>query len=111
MAIDPGAAELMRDDLSAVDGLSEQKMFGGLGFMRSGHMLTGVMSTGALLYRVGKDRQDRALSLPGVALMEHGGRRMGGFVMLSGEAQSDDTLRAELLSMALDNAALLPPKE
>lgn len=111
MAIDPGAAAMMRDDLSALDGVSEKKMFGGMGFMRDGHMLTGVMSTGALLYRVGKPRQDHALALPGVSLMEHGGRRMGGFVMLSGAAQADDELRTELLSLALDNAAELPAKE
>lgn len=111
MAIDPGAAEMMRDDLSTLDGISEKQMFGGMGFMHAGHMLTGIMSTGALLYRVGKPRQDAALTLPGVSLMKHAGRVMGGFVMLSGDAQADDKLRAELLSMALENAAELPQKE
>lgn len=111
MAIDPGAADLMREDLSALDGVSEKKMFGGLGFMRNGHMLTGIMSDGALIYRVGKDRQDRALDWPGVSMMAGNGRVMGGFVTLQGEAQADDDLRAQLLSLALDNAAELPPKE
>lgn len=111
MAIDPGAAQMMRDDLSALDGLSEKKMFGGLGFMRDGHMLTGVMSQGALMYRVGKSRQDAALSLPGVAMMQGNGRVMGGFVTLQGDALADDDLRRTLLSMALENAAELPPKE
>lgn len=111
MAIDPGAAQLMRDDLSALTGISEKKMFGGLGFMRAGHMLAGVMSTGALLYRVGKPREDAACALEGVGVMEHGGRRMGGFVMLTGAAQADDDSRAALLTMALENAAELPPKE
>ena len=111
MAIDPGAAEMMRDDLSALDGISEKKMFGGLGFLRDGHMLTGIMSTGALLYRVGKPREAQALALPGVAPMAMGDRVMGGFVMLTGEAQADEENRARLLALALENAAELPPKE
>lgn len=111
MAIDPGAAQLMRDDLSDQDGISEKKMFGGLGFMRAGHMLTGVVSHGALLYRVGKSRQEQALTLPGVALMQGNGRTMGGFVLLTGDAQADDDLRAHLLGLALENAQELPPKE
>ncbi|MFV0385854.1 TfoX/Sxy family protein [Paracoccus sp. (in: a-proteobacteria)] len=111
MAIDPGAAELMRGDLAAIDGISEKKMFGGMGFMLRGNMLTGIMSTGALLYRVGKPRQDRALAIPGVLLMEHGGRVMGGFVMLADEAQANDDLRATLLMFALENADDLPVKE
>lgn len=111
MAVDPGAADLMRGDLAALDGISEKKMFGGLGFMQGGHMLAGIMSGGALLYRVGKPRQDRALAREGVSVMEHAGRRMGGFVMVEGEAQADDDLRAELLQLALQNHAELPPKE
>ena len=111
MAVDPGAAQMMRDDLAHLDGLSEKKMFGGMGFMRDGHMLTGVVSHGALLYRVGKARQDAALARPGVSMMEGNGRTMGGFVILQGDALADDDLRAELLSMALANAAELPPKE
>ena len=109
IAFDPGTAELMRDDLSALDGISEKKMFGGLGFMQGGHMLTGVMSTGALMYRVGKTRQAQAQAMPGVGPMEHGGRSMGGFVVLSGDAMADDDRRAALLAMALQNAQELPP--
>ncbi|TRW95490.1 TfoX/Sxy family protein [Paracoccus sp. M683] len=111
MAVDPGTAQLMRDDLSALDGISEKKMFGGLGFMRGGHMLSGVMSTGALLYRVGKARQAQAQAMPGVGPMEHGSRTMGGFVTLTGEAMADDDQRATLLALALANAQDLPAKE
>lgn len=111
MAIDPGTAELMREDLADLDGIREKPMFGGLGFMLAGHMLAGIMSSDSLIYRVGKPRQDRALALPGVRVMEHGGRRMGGFVMLDGPAQADDGLRATLLQFALQNHAELPPKE
>lgn len=111
MAVDEGAADLMRDDLAAVDGIVEKPMFGGLGFMLRGHMLGGVMSGGALLYRVGKPQQDQAVARDGVSIMQHGGRTMGGFVMVEGDAQADDDLRADLLRLALDNHAELPPKE
>lgn len=111
MAVDPGALDLMRGDLAGIDGISEKSMFGGLGFMMAGHMLGGIMSGGALLYRVGKARQNSATGHDGVSVMQHGGRIMSGFVMVEGEAQADDDLRAGLLRMALDNHADLPPKE
>lgn len=37
MARDPGLEELMRDQLSIVEGLSEKAMFGGLAWLMNGH--------------------------------------------------------------------------
>lgn len=111
MAADPGMVEQMRDDLSALDGISEKTMFAGLGFMRAGHMLTGVTSQGALMYRVGKAREAEALALPDVGRMGDGTRTMGGFVVLTGDGAADDDRRARLLALALDNAADLPARD
>ena len=111
MAVDPGAAALMREDLSHLADLSEKPMFGGMAFMREGHMLAGVMSDGGLIYRVGKPREADACAMPGVGPMQSGERRMGGFVVLSGQPMADDDLRRRLLDLALINAADLPAKD
>lgn len=111
MAADPGLVALLRDDFSDIERLREKPMFGGMGLMLQGHMVAGVMSSGALLYRPGKPREVQALALPQVTPMAHGGRRMGGFVMLAGEAAADDETRAALKALSLQNHAELPPKE
>ena len=79
MAIDPGAAEMMRDDLSALDGISEKKMFGGLCFLSGGHMICG-LHKGGTMYRVGKESYAEALTLPGVQPMLMGDRPMAAMV-------------------------------
>ena len=48
MAYDKGLAQIMRDDLCDVIGISEKKMFGGLAFMYAGHMVCGIHKDGAM---------------------------------------------------------------
>lgn len=109
MAYSEHMAETMRADLGVEPGLSEQKMFGGLCFLLHGHMVCGIMKTGAM-YRPGKDRMDAALAL-GAQPLAFTGRKMGGLVEIDDAAFEDDTLRARLTELALANAASLPPKE
>jgi len=52
MAYDEGLAQIMRDDLCDVIGISEKKMFGGLAFMYASHMVCGIHKDGAM-FRVG----------------------------------------------------------
>lgn len=108
MAYDTGLAQILRD---ALDGSRtvEKKMMGGLSFMSDGHMLCGVHKNGAMV-RVGKPNYDRALAIPGVRPMTFTGRPMSGFVDVSDEACADDTRRGQLLAMAQDYIATLPPK-
>lgn len=113
MAVEPAAAAILRGDLAALDGISEKPMFGGLGFMRGGHLLAGVTSGGGFFYRTGKSREVAAQAHPGVAPFADasGRRKMGGFVILSPDHRGDGATRAALLDLALQNAAELPPKE
>lgn len=53
----------VRSALSAVKGVTEVKMFGGIGFMLNRNLLVGASKRGLLL-RVGKDRQSQALAQP-----------------------------------------------
>lgn len=109
MAYDEGLAEQMREDLGDLPGAQEKKMFGGLCFMSRGNMVCGVHRNGAM-YRVGKAHYDAALALPGVRPMAFTGREMKGFVEADDEVLADDTLRLQLIAMARDFAATLPPK-
>ena len=60
-------AEKLRAALPA-RGLSEQKMFGGIGFMLNGNMIAGASKRGLLL-RVGKERYSEALARSGARPM------------------------------------------
>ena len=63
VAAETGAlADRLRAALPA-EGRSEQKMFGGIGFMLNGNMVAGTSKRGLLL-RVGKERYEDALSRP-----------------------------------------------
>ncbi len=109
MAYDEGLAQLLRDDLAG-EPVTETKMFGGLCFLRAGHMVCGV-HRGGVMVRVGKPNQDAAMAIPGVSPMMFTGRPMAGMVDVSDEASVDDARRARLIGMALDFARGLPPKK
>jgi len=117
MAYDEGLAQLMRDDLAHLDGVTEKKMFGGIAFMTGGNMICGVHKDGAM-FRVGKDREAEAHSLDGVGKMLFTGRPMGGMVDAAPEAMvdaapeamADDSTRGHLMALALAHAKSLPPK-
>ena len=109
MAYDEGLAQLLRDELAEVPGVSERKMFGGLCFQVNGHMVCGVHQGGGMA-RVGKVAEPEALTIPGVAPMSFTGRKMGGMVDVTEATLVDDALRARIVSMALSYARSLPAK-
>lgn len=108
MAYDEGLVQLMRDDL-ADEPVTEKKMFGGLAFLREGHMLCGVHKGGAM-FRVGKTHQAQALAIDGVGPMQFTGRPMAGFVETDEDTITDDHRRGELMTLALGFVKTLPPK-
>lgn len=109
MAYDTGLAEILRSDFADVDGITERKMFGGLCFMKDGHMVCGVHKDGGMA-RVGKGAEDDALKIAGVAPLSFTGRPMGGMVDVSEDTLADDALRHQIVTMALGFVATLPPK-
>ncbi|MGE3718704.1 MAG: TfoX/Sxy family protein, partial [Bauldia sp.] len=89
--------------------VTEQKMFGGIGFMIQGNMIAGVSPRGLLL-RVSKDEDAGALARRGARPMEHGGRTMTGFIYVDpATIESEDGLRS-WLDIALRYVRALPPK-
>jgi TfoX N-terminal domain len=108
MAYDPGLAQTLRDALSDLP-MAEKNMFGGLAFLLNGHMVCGLHKGGAMV-RVGKGNYEAALTLPGVRPMLFTGKPMAGMVDVADVSVEDDSLRGQLLDMALTTVRALPPK-
>lgn len=109
MAYDEGHAQIFRDSLAQLQGITEKKMFGGLCFMLNGNMLCGVHKDGGMA-RVGKENEAVALELAGIEPLSFTGRKMGGMVDVNLEAIEDDEVRAAVLELALDFVGALPAK-
>jgi TfoX/Sxy family transcriptional regulator of competence genes len=109
MAYDEGLAQLIRDDLTEVAGITEKKMFGGLCFLLHGHMVAGVHKGGGM-FRVGKAAEPQARAIDGAGPMDFTGRPMGGMVNATDDLMVDDARRTVLLGLALTHAKSLPPK-
>ena len=109
MPYDEGLAQIMRDDLCDVIGISEKKMFGGITFMYAGHMVCGSHKDGAM-FRVGKNQKAEAKAIEGAGAMMFTGRKMGCLIDVTDEAFVDDDRRAVWMGMALRHAQSLPPK-
>ena len=108
MDADELAAEV-RTILARTAGVTEMRMFGGIGFMLNGNLLAGASRRGLLL-RVGKDRQAELLAAnPGSRPMVMRGRTMEGYLYLDGPALNADTIKAALRT-ARDFVRGLPAK-
>lgn len=108
MAVDPHLVEQLRDVLGDHPGLSEKKMFGGLCFMLNGNMLCATR-VGRFMFRVGKESEAEALDMPGAEPMQHGIRRMPGFIWVdAGEAI--ETGLDRWTALALRYVGGMPPK-
>jgi TfoX/Sxy family transcriptional regulator of competence genes len=103
-------ADRIRTLLSPGDSIHEQKMFGANAFMSNGNMLVAPMKDGSLLVRVGKEGMESALLQPGASVMDMGGRTMGGFVVVSGDALEEDFALGEWIDRAFAFVKTLPSK-
>ncbi len=109
MAYNEELADRVRDALGARENLTERKMFGGIGFMLSGNMATGVIRDD-LIIRLDPEEGERALDEPGVRMFDLTGRPMTGWLLVGPEATaSDEGLRA-WVDRGAAFAESLPPK-
>jgi len=113
MAYDEDLTERMRHALEGIGETSEKRMMGGVCFFLNGNMLSGAdrnkEGIRRFMFRVGKDNLAEALKRPDAAAMELGGRRMGGFVFVDGEACGDAALN-DWIERARSFVATLPAK-
>jgi len=108
MAMDEKLAENVRKALSGVSGVTEVKMFGGIGFMLHGNMAVAASDRG-LLVRVGKEGDAEALRLPGASAMVMRGRTMTGYVRVAGIPLDARTVKG-WVERARAHVNTLPPK-
>ena len=108
------ASEELSDRIRALPSphltVTERKMFGGRCFMLDGNMLVGPMKDGSLLVRVGKERYDEALALPGARPMTMGARTMSGFIEVTGDVLEDDEVLLDWIELARSFVTTLPAK-
>lgn len=88
---------------------SEMKMFGGLAFLRNGHMFVGIIGED-LMARVGKPAYETALSLPHARAMDFNGRPMPGYVFVGAGGIALDPALRQWMDRAEDFVATLPAK-
>ena len=81
MAYDEDLADRIRELITTTHAVTEQKMFGGIGFMLNGNMLVAASDRG-LLARVGEHAQETALEQAGARLMMMKGRAFPGYVQI-----------------------------
>jgi hypothetical protein len=110
MAYDEELAHRIRELVSDEPALTEQKMFGGLGFMVGGNMAVAASGQGGLLVRVDPDESEAIVSGTPAYPMEMRGRQMAGWLRVDpDEVEGDDALRG-WVERGVTYARSLPPK-
>ena len=109
MAYSEELAVRVREAIKGREGITEKKMFGGIGFMLNGNMCCGVANDD-LVVRVGADQHEARLTEPHVRPMDFTGRPMKGFVYISPEGIKDDDALKKWLDRGVSFALSLPKK-
>ena len=99
-------ADRLRAALPA-KGVTERRMFGGIGFMLDGNLVCAASKRGVLL-RVGKEGHQDALAR-GAKAMEMRGRKLEGYVFVD-PASLEETALRRWIETAVAHVRTLPPK-
>lgn len=110
MAYDEELAERIRALLGNRAGLTEQKMFGGLGFMIGGNMAIAASGQGGILVRVDPDESDELVTSSPAEPMEMRGRKMPGWLRVGSGDVADDVALAEWVERGAGYASSLTRK-
>jgi hypothetical protein len=110
VAYDEQLASRIRERVSGEDGLTEQKMFGGLAFLIGGNMAVAASGQGGLLVRVDPTGSDELVETTPAEEMQMRGRRMSGWLRLdSADVEADGELSA-WVARGVEFARSLPAK-
>jgi TfoX/Sxy family transcriptional regulator of competence genes len=109
MAFNEVLAERIRLALSRKRGITEKKMFGGIGFLLNGNMLVGVWNE-SLIVRLNPDEYEEALREPHVKEFDITGRAMKGWVLVEPEGVADDEQLKGWIQQAVKFVGKLPAK-
>ncbi len=110
MAYDPELADRLREILQDEPGLTEQRMFGGLGFMLDGNMAVAASSGGGILLRIDPARCGELADGVRARRFEMRGRAMDGWLDVDPAAAETDAALHEWVAHGVAYARSLPPK-
>lgn len=110
MAYDEELAHRIREIVQGEPGLTEKRMFGGLGFMINGNMAVAASSQGGLLLRVDPADTPALVSQPAAARFEMRGREMDGWLRIDPSGLDTDDQLSSWVSHGVTHARSLPAK-
>jgi TfoX/Sxy family transcriptional regulator of competence genes len=107
---DEKLADRVREHVLGEVGLSEKRMFGGLGFMIDGNLAVSASSQGGLLLRVDPAETDDLVADPLADRFVMRGREMDGWLRIDVDSTVSDEELQRWVSRGIAYARLLPPK-
>jgi TfoX-like protein len=111
MAFDEKLAERIRVQLGKRRGLTEKKMFGGIGFMLNGNMCVGIHGH-ELIVRLAPEATETALKQRHTRIFDlSGGRPMKGWILVQPAGLGGPEALAEWIDIAVKYASSLPAKK
>jgi TfoX/Sxy family transcriptional regulator of competence genes len=109
MAYDEMLAARVRDRVNNLAGLSEKKMFGGVGFLLNGNMACGVNKKD-LIIRAGPDAYESNLKEAHTKPFDMTGRPMTGWIVVVENGYSAEGDLVKWVQKGVNYAYSLPPK-
>jgi hypothetical protein len=110
VAYDEELAERIRALVGGEPGLTEKKMFGGLGFMIGGNMAVAASGQGGLLVRVDPEESSRLVEETPAYNMVMRGRPMDGWLRVDAGDVAQPGELGEWVARGVGYARSLPPK-
>ena len=110
MAYDEDLANRIRELVAGEDGVTEQKMFGGLAFLIGGNMSVAASGQGGLMVRVDPAETDALSAKPHAEPFEMRGRAMQGWLRVDEEGVRTKRQLEPWVRRGVAYARSLPPK-
>jgi TfoX/Sxy family transcriptional regulator of competence genes len=110
MAYDEDLANRIRELVLTEQGVTEQRMFGGLAFLIDGNMSVSASGQGGLMLRVDPAETDELLSKPHAQPFEMRGRTMQGWLRVAPEGLQTKRQLERWVSRGVAYARSLPSK-
>ena len=111
MAYDEDLANRIRELIAGEDGVTEQRMFGGLAFLINGNMSVAASGQGGLLLRVDPDETDSLVKKPHAERFVMRGRAMDGWLRVDAEGARTKRQIEPWVKRGVKYARSLPPKK
>lgn len=108
MAYDEALADRIRGLIDHP--VTEQKMFGGLGFMVGGNMAVAASGQGGILVRIDPADGEQLIATTAAHPMEMRGRAMSGWLRVDADDVASDEVLADWVRRGTSYASALPPK-